>query len=311
MKHTKKLLIIMTIAWVLLLMVVFSQSWIARNWTPSITQNNITISSSSALLISLTEDGTDLSSSVSLNSILATSSFTLKQVSSADGRSFHTVDFLPTLSGLSPVFTKDTVEPSDDNPGRYINFTFYLKRQTSNNPELATDKLVYIHPESYIKSVSDDQDISNAIRVAITIDNNEPVILANCSDQYNGQRNTTAANAAAEGKDVYTNYTAEEANLQYNGEATSAQTAYGLYYWNGGRTSFDYDNDPTNDYEFTANSDRALVRMATGQICTVNLKIWLEGGDETCTEEIAGKVFDFMIKFDSLDVPIEDDTVTE
>lgn len=311
MKHTKKLLLLMTIAWILLLTVVFSHSWIARNWTPSISQPNITISSSSALLISLTEDSTDLQSTVSLNTVLNTEDFTLMQVSSSDGAIFHTVDFLPTLNQKSPVFTNENIE------NRYIDFTFYLKRQINNNPDAAMDKLVYIHPESHINSIVDGEDISRAIRIAITIDNSPPIILANCEEkdggQYNGSRNTTASNSTANGLDVYDNYTSTESNLQYNTAATATQTAYGLYYYNGGRSAADFtdDNDPTNDYDFTPNASRALVRMATGQVCKVNLKIWLEGGDETCDEDIAGKVFDFLLKFDSVDIPIEQTTTTD
>lgn len=304
MKHTKKLLVAITIAWILLLMVVFSHSWIARNWTPSISQTNITISSSSALLISLDENGTTLTNSVSLNDVFANSSFVLKQVSSVDGITFHKVDFVPALSGNSPVFTRDEAVPISDNTGRYIDLTFYLKRQSSNNPDLASDKLVFIHPETHITAVGDDADVAKALRVAITIDNNPPIIMANCDDQYNGTRSATAATADAHGQDVYINYNPDDAVHQYNTEFTATQVAYGLQYWHGGRTSYDGDDDPTDDYEFTPDPQRALVRLATDQICTVNIKIWLEGGDEACTDSIAGKVFDFMLKFDSVDVPV-------
>lgn len=299
MKNTKRVLCIITIVWVLVLATMFSNAWIARNWTPSISQQNITIASSSALLISLSENGNDFTQSVNLNSIFANDSFTLKQISSSDGRSFHTVNYLPTLNGGVPVFTNDVqfVE------GRYIDFTFYLKRQTSNNPELATNKLVFIHPESFIKSVTDENgnDISKAIRVAITVDNNAPIILANCDDVYDGFRNTNAANPNANGQDLYRDYLNND--FTYNGNAVATQTAYSLLYYHGGRTSFDNDGDPTNDYEFTPNESRAVVRMQAGQTCKINLKIWLEGGDDTCTEGIAGKVFDFLLKFDSVDLP--------
>ncbi len=298
MKHTKKLLIVLTIAWVLLLMVVFSDAWIARNWTPSISQQSITISSSSALLISLDPTGDNLYGSVNINEMVGSDEFTLRQVSSHDAKLFHRVDFLPTITGGEPIFTTQDVED------RYINCTFYLMRQISNNPEEASEKLVFIHPDTHISCTSGNADVSKAIRVAITIDNNAPIILADCSDNlYNGSRPVLAPKEGANGENVYEDYDpSPTVKNEYNRDVVATQTAYSLLYYHGGRTSFDDDDDPSNDYNFTPNEDRALVKMQEGQVCTVNVKIWLEGSDDTCTEAIAGQVFDFLLKFDSVDV---------
>ena len=297
MKNTKKLLIVLTIAWMLLLTVVFSDAWIARNWTPSVSQQSITISSSSALLISLDKEGETLVNSIDLNEMFNSNEFTLRQVSSHDAKVFHRVDFLPTFRNESPEFSATQVQD------RYIDFTFYLMRQISNNPEEASEKLVFIHPETHITSVSGNENVSNAIRVAITIDNYAPIILAKCDNVYNGTKNTTASNADAHGKLVYTNYSNEPGAVnEPNREAVSTQSAFSLLYYHGGRTSFDNDNNTANDYNFTPDPSRALIKMQEGQICTVNVKIWLEGGDDACTEAIAGQVFDFMLKFDSVDI---------
>jgi len=304
MKHTKKLLIVSTIAWVLLLMVVFSDAWIARNWTPSVSQNSITISSSSALLISLDKDGETLVNTIDLNEMLNSDEFTLQQVSSHDAKVFHKVDFLPTLQpNTSPKYSTEV-------EGSYVDYTFYLMRQISNNPEEASEKLLFIHPDTHITSVSGNEDVNKAIRVAITIDNYPPIILSNCPDNYNDSRSTVAANATAatageegfEG-DVYLNYSSEPgAQNKLNTAAIATQMSKGLLYYHGGRTSYDNDGDVTNDYDFTPDVSRALIKMQEGQICTVNVKIWLEGGDDACTEAIAGQVFDFMLKFDSVDI---------
>lgn len=298
MKHTKKLLIISTIAWVLLLMVVFSDAWIARNWTPSISQQSITISSSSALLISLDKEGETLVNTVNLNDMFGSDEFTMRQVSSCDAKIFHRIDFLPTITGGEPVFTTDGVED------RYIDYTFYLMRQISNNPEEASEKLVFIHPETHITSTSGNEAVSKAIRIAITIDNNAPIILADCPDNlYDGFRTVLAPKEGANGENVYEAYDpSPTAENEYNRDVVATQTAYSLLYYHGGRTSFDGDDDPSNDYAFTPDVSRALVKMAEGQVCTVNVKIWLDGSDETCTEAIAGQVFDFLLKFDSVDV---------
>lgn len=295
MKKTKKLLPILSAAWIIILLIVFSYSWVARNWTPSLSEDQISIASTGALLIGLSDDSTY--NSVSLNQIVGVDSFTFKQVSSVDGKTFHTVNFVPALQNKPPVFTDDDVK------GRYIDVNFYLKSQVSNDNALNKSKYVFIHPDTEIVDTETGQEISKAIRMAITIDgvnNNNPFILGRTDDGINTIDYTTwAAKSDAQDKPLYVDY---PTNLAYNPDATALQTVYSLHYFNGGRTTYDNDDNPEDDYDFTIDTSRVLLTIAPGEIRQVNLRIWLEGGDEHCIDGIAGKSFSIVLKFDSVEI---------
>lgn len=294
MKKTNKLLSILSAAWMIILLVVFSYSWVARNWTPSLSQEQISIASTGALLIGLSNDTTY--NSVSLNQVVGVDSFTFKQVSSVDGKTFHTVNFVPALQNKPPLFTGEDVK------GRYIDVNFYLKSQVSNDNALNKSKYVFIHPDTKIIDTQTGQNISKAIRMAITIDgvnSNEPYILGRTNDDKdNIDYSTWAALPDAQGKPLYVKFPDDQT---YNPDAADQQKVYNLNYFHGGRTTYDGDGNHQNDYNFTVDPTRTLLTIAPGEIRQVNLKIWLEGGDANCIDGIAGKSFSIMLKFDSVE----------
>ena len=109
---------------------VTSYSWISRTWTPSITEDKISISTTGALVISLVSDDEYNANSakyntVNLNTLLGddtfVDNFSFKQVSSVDGKTFHTVDFSPLLIGKSPVFTNENVKERLDETEKKLN----------------------------------------------------------------------------------------------------------------------------------------------------------------------------------------------
>ena len=69
-----------------------------------------------------------------------------------------------------------------------------------------------------------------------------------------------------------------------------------LHYYNGGRS------ENSTDYNFTVNKDLMLCEVGSGSTTKINLKIWLEGGDDYCVESIAGQAIKFILKFDSIDI---------
>ena len=60
-------------------------------------------------------------------------------------------------------------------------------------------------------------------------------------------------------------------------------------------------NEPFSDinYDFTRDESRALFVLNPGEFKWVNLRIWLEGEDLNCVNEIAGEKFNMVLKFDS------------
>ena len=49
-----------------------------------------------------------------------------------------------------------------------------------------------------------------------------------------------------------------------------------------------------------------LFRITSDAMQKVTLRIWLEGCDENCISDIAGKTFSLTVKFDSIDVPVDE-----
>jgi hypothetical protein len=45
-----------------------------------------------------------------------------------------------------------------------------------------------------------------------------------------------------------------------------------------------------------------LVQVGSGSTTKINVKVWLEGGDENCVEQIAGEAIKLVLKFDSIDI---------
>ena len=310
MPKLRRVLSVVLAVWLSIMLIAFTYTWVSRNWTPSIKSDDINIASSGALVISVLGDEAAVHTEVSLNDVVGLSvddSFTFKQVSSQDGVNFFWKDFSPTIGGDNPpVFWK--IGSSDIQKKNYIDTKFCLQLDDS----LKTSKYIFIHPETvinYIKDNPDYPDLNKAIRISLTYDKEiytgnsvqtvtETIILADLANNegaINVRENDTmdslyrAVLSDADGK---------------TDEATSGalgyQTVYGLKYFNCGRTSFNMD-DPFNDsnYNFKRDESKTLFTLNPGEQKWINMRIWLEGQDENCIEQIAGEKFNLVLKFDS------------
>lgn len=299
MKKKNAVLASLMTVWMFLLLVATSYAWISRTWTPSIKEDQISISTTGALVISLAPDKDSAKyNTINLNTLLGDDSFvdtfSFKQVSTIDAKTFHTVDFSPLLQGKSPVFTNENVRE------RYIDVTFYLQIQESNDTSLQFSKYIFIHSDSVISDVTQGKYASEAIRIAITVNDGDTHILCNAASRT-ATKNTNAALSDANGKTVYkvnsNGAVVNDANGKpiYNSEAVSTQLAKDLHYFNGGRT-LSTDTNPVD-------SKLTLAEVGSGSTTKINMKIWLEGGDEKCVEAIAGQAIKLILKFDSVDIP--------
>lgn len=280
MKKRNILLTSLLSMWMLILLVATSYAWISRTWTPSITADKMEISTAGALVISLVSDAdynADPQSfnTIKLNDLLDKNSdfVNFKQVSSSDGKVFHAVDFSPLLNKKSPTFTSENVK------GRYIDVTFYLKIQAAPN-----QKDIYLHPDSIISDIKNGSGASDAMRIAITINDGTTYILhSNKTVEY---KDIYAAQVNANGKNLYAKVDAagnpvSQNNTIYNLDAVEQVRSRSIQY---------FINNP-------------LVRVSNADSTTkVNLKIWLEGGDENCVQSIAGEAIKLLLKFEAKDV---------
>lgn len=296
--------------WLCVMLVAFTYTWVSRNWTPSIKSDDINIASSGALVISILSDTSAVHTEVSLNDVVGLevdNGFTFKQVSSQDGVNFFWKDFSPTVSGEDPaIFYKIT--SVDTHKKDYIDTRFCLKLDDS----LETSKYIFIHPETVINYVMDNADVpdvSKAIRISLTYDKDivtdsgtqtvtETVILANLDD------NDSVINAR---EDVVVNDQYKAVMSDADGKtdepdsgALGYQVVYGLHYFDCGRITFNME-DPFHEsnYNFKRDASKALFTLNPGELKWVDMRIWLEGQDGNCVEEIAGEKFNLVLKFDS------------
>jgi len=290
MSKAKKILTAVTALWLCLLLVVLTYAWVVRNWTPSIEQEDMQINKAGALVISM--NGDDNYETISLNKVVGIESFIFKQVSSQNGQSFMWLDFVPTLNQQPAVYAKVT----DAQKSNYIETQFALKLDDT----LTTDRYVFIHPDSFLSDTTDVH-VSDAIRIALDYtvteadgsETNRVYILGNTPQGQDTDYSTLAVLPDADGK------------VKDDPTAVSQQKVHSFNYFNGGRTTaFDSDN-PANpeNYNFTPDPGKMLFTLKPGELKWITLRIWLEGADQYCVNEIAGQYFDMSLKFDSISVP--------
>lgn len=308
-KHRRLISAVMAV-WLCVMLVAFTYTWVSRNWTPSIKSDDINIASSGALVISILSDTSAVHTEVSLNDVVGLEvdrGFVFKQVSSQDGINFFWKDFSPTVSGDNPaLFHK--IDSTDIHKKDYVDTRFCLKLDDS----LTQSKYIFIHPETvinYIKDNINDPDVSKAIRISLTYTKDivtesgtqqvtETVILGNLEDN----QDVINAREDLEANDQYMAVMsdADGKTDEAGSGALGHQVVYGLQYFNCGRTSFNQD-DPFHEsnYNFTRDESKALFTLAPGELKWIDMRIWLEGQDENCVQEIAGEQFDLVLKFDS------------
>lgn len=308
-KHRRLISAVMAV-WLCVMLVAFTYTWVSRNWTPSIKSDDINIASSGALVISILSDTSAVHTEVSLNDVVGLEvdrGFVFKQVSSQDGINFFWKDFSPTVSGDNPaLFHK--IDSTDIHKKDYVDTRFCLKLDDS----LTQSKYIFIHPETvinYIKDNINDPDVSKAIRISLTYTKDivtesgtqqvtETVILGNLEDN----QDVINAREDLEANDQYMAVMsdADGKTDEAGSGALGHQVVYGLQYFNCGRTSFNQD-DPFHEsnYNFTRDESKALFTLAPGELKWIDMRIWLEGQDVNCVQEIAGEQFDLVLKFDS------------
>ncbi len=290
MNKYRKFLFCMTLLFTMLLFTMGTYAWIARSWTPQIEYPKMSIATTGALIIAFEDENGEESvyNEVDMNELSGLGEFALKQVSSLDGREFISANFNPILDGGVPIYDENI-------KGKYIETEFWVKTQYEADEELkGRIKEVYIHPDSYIKyNPADENDTSEnaelAIRISIELENingNKPYILCESRNTPDGadliySNSLVAALPSSVGKNIFTAYPDDTTLLA---RTYQTHTVYDLNYFDG------------------SSSDRVLFTLDAASVQKVTVRIWLEGCDDYCVNEIAGKALSLLLKFDSREV---------
>lgn len=283
MKKGKKITMIFSLFWTIILLVSVTYSWISRSWTPKLEYPKIAIATTGALIITFEND--EVYNEVNLNELTNIEEFALKQVSSPNGREFVSADFSPILEKGVPVYDNRTAN-------KYIQTEFWLKTQYESNDDLANrSKEIFLSNDSYIKYDYTDENeprVDLAIRISIEIQNGPTYILCTGKDGdvdgLDGTYTKKAASLDAIDKPIFENY--PETELKAG--TYESIIVYDLKYFNG---------EP-DDYGI--NKNLLTIDSSSGKKVTV--RIWLEGCDENCVNEIAGEKLSICLKFDSREV---------
>ncbi len=280
MKKGKKIAMLFSVVWTFILLVSVTYSWISRSWTPKLEYPKIAIATTGALIITFEND--EVYNEVDLNELAQIEEFALKQVSSPNGREFVSADFSPILEKGVPVYDNKTAN-------KYIQTEFWLKTQYESNDELANrTKEVFLSSDSYIRYETTDENEPRAdlaIRISIEIQNGSTYILCtgkeDDEDGLDGTYTKKAASLEAVNQPIYENYP----NTTLKKGTYESIIVYDLKYFNG---------EPD---EYGNNKNLLTIDSSSGKKVTV--RIWLEGCDENCVNEIAGKKLSICLKFDS------------
>ena len=283
----KKLLIVFSLFCSFALFSIVTYSWISRSWTPELEYSQVSISTTGALIITLVDDegNESLYEDVNLNSYIGINEFVLKQVSSPDGKYFVSANFTPVLGGGEPIYDENVDE-------KYIETEFWLKTQYETDEDLRNKKKeIFLSSESYIRYTGTDGDsdsVELTIRVSIEIEDlndNKPYIF--CVDRGDNNKQIYsdelwATKLDSVGKEVFVDYPDDRDLNTDNCEKVA--NVYRLDYFDG------------------STPDRVLFTMTPADVQKVTVRIWLEGCDENCLTEIAGKNLSILLKFDSREV---------
>lgn len=259
-----------------------SYSWFADRSNPTIEGSEIQVAASDGLVIKLEPDSAGRTL-VNLKTILNDEEeFLLKQVSSADGVNFFTIDFGEGLSLSQPKFISVDPNLSMAEKG-YIDYDFYLSTEDYA-------KHVYIH-----KDTSMTGEASDSIRIAITMtdetDNSTTIIFGDEAENGITDEYTTEA-VIAVGAFEYGNISKD---------LISNQLVRTFSYSDGGRSLDDNEVIDLN---------KLLTTIPANTTIKMNVKIWLEGGDTDCNNTIASTYVDLLLKFGSANVLLDAPVLT-
>lgn len=246
-------------------------AWVTNRGSAEFIADNISVSASEGLLIVL-PDGT-MPSIVNINQLIenSQSNYNLSQVSSSNGIDFFKPDpYYYDETGEKFKFVK-AVAKAD-----YIDLYFYLKTEESA-------KHIYFDtsindsikkPYSRIDGVA-----ANAIRVGLVIDDKKVIIIGDKAESLENPITNPTMPVIAEG------YSTDIPDIM--GKETNAI------------------RQTVNIFEDFNSASKNITTMSAYQKKMITLRIWLEGGDYECTNEITGSDFSLGIKFASDNVKLD------
>lgn len=294
-------------------------AWLNRQWTPSIRQEGITISTSSSLVFLLDNAG-ESTTSMRIDQVLdLDKDFVLRPVSNATGRSqdFFTLN----MSGEEADYHYQHVKPPETSAvadysqlgieNGYIEFNMAL----GSTDTTASTQYIYLHHDSHIRfSGNPDAQESiavNCIRISITItsgssaDQGKTIIFVpDTVSKTNGHTGVNPTN----------DYMMDGVKFYAAGTNEQTKTHEGKDVVVGAKSTVMHLKDCMADYQLVNNepvynptADNTLFTLTVDPNASsaapvwITVRIWAEGTDPNCSDFIAGQQIDLMLKFAAIE----------
>ena len=294
-------------------------AWLKRDWTPTVQQENIKIVAGSSLTFVFDGEEKD---NVNINELLGESDFSFKSVSNATGYSddFFTLMYSP-LGEYYDTFKKISLSDLPESlqnvntkytelgkKYRYVDLTFSVKSAvegTVHNQAVYLDSTSRIsaattyYEDGVEKSYTPEQialheKAAQAIRVSVTVYGTEGNVVRHTIFAKDTTVHTGVSPEQADG----VGYIANEA-LRYKAEGDSFVPAETVIWKtaDGKDTEFYLKETHADVKSFDDFASEPLFVLGKGEMRTVTIRIWLEGEDSHCNDEIAGSALDLLMKF--------------
>jgi len=314
-KRKKRIALIRSVA--LLLIFVFllsyaSFSWIKREWSPKIYQDNISIQTSGALVFKFDHTGQSVTTSATVNEILGETSFALKPVSSSSGMvgEFFSIEYADTAGNetFSHLNYRDGYS-SEVNLGKskgyvVLNFKLQILAEESDKDV----RYIYLNPESYIETAEGSQtDVADAVRISIYCKQagmTAPIIVGtdksaetHCVGVTNAKTSSGLFTADKEKlfdvfdpTDPYCNLGLSQRNEKAEDGVTDILKTQDV------KKISDYDGGLSIDHS-SVNTNKVLFQMKPGDSMDVTVCIWLEGEDPLCNDQVTDNKLNLRLQF--------------
>lgn len=302
-RKTVSMIKILSLMLVLVFLLAYvSFSWIKREWSPKISQDNISIATSGALVFQFTENGNEVTTNKSVNEILGVNDFALRPVSSSSGKAgeFFTLEHgkevgeeqFKHLNFISEGYASESALGIRYG---YIVLNFKLMLSTLEGDEAR--RFIFLNPNSKIESTSEGQDVTSAIRISIFSEQAgiEPIIV---STETAKMQDSVGVNTAkrgdgsfiADGERLFDTYVPDGEQIRNE----KSESGVDLLKKQTIRTLEECDGE-TSTGEFA--QSEALFAIDPHSSVNITVCIWLEGEDPLCNDAITEDQISLLLQF--------------
>ena len=278
MKKNKYWSRILPLVLTILIISVSTYAWFSDNSNPVIEGSQFLITAAEGLVIVVTPDSPGRLTVDMAQILNSLDSFVLKQVSSQNGIDFFRVEYGQGLTKQNPTYAAIPYQENgtiDMLEYGMIDYDFFLEAGE-------VDKFIYLHKDTGFFGNGKD---AMRFKLTLTLSDNTTYsyIFGETKEDGTGSYPYVTRAVHTGGTFIYgTNPPALVGN----------QNVFNYFDRNGGRGVSD--SDPRD-------ANKMLAELPAGDRLSINLKIWLEGGDPQCTSLISGKTIQGIIKLGSVD----------